>query len=103
VVPSVSGCEKNTLAPLLPGLILVERGVRDLGTDVVSMEALIVSIGAPSLRRLGLEVVRPIPMAEHRLYELLSKQYGDSGLPLQGSRSSARQLRAGGLSSPPLA
>jgi hypothetical protein len=82
---------------------LVERGVRDLGTDVVSMEALIVSIGAPSLRRLGLEVVRPIPMAEHRLYELLSEQYGDSGLPLQGSRSSARQLRAGGLSSPPLA
>lgn len=38
------------------------------------MEALLVSIGAPRLSRLGLPVPDPIPSAELRLYEQLRAQ-----------------------------
>ena len=37
-----------------------------------SVPALLVSIGAPRLRRLGLPVDQPIDQPERRLYELLS-------------------------------
>lgn len=43
-----------------------------------SIPALLVSIGAPRLRRLGLRVPRAIPEPEHRLYELLARQDPDS-------------------------
>jgi hypothetical protein len=62
----------------LPGADLVERGLRDLDREVVSVEALVVSIGAPRLSRLGLPVTQPISMAELRLYRLLSDQCGDA-------------------------
>jgi hypothetical protein len=62
----------------LPGEELVERGVADLARGVESVEALLVSIGAPRLRRLGLAVAEPYASPEHRLYELLSSSYGDA-------------------------
>jgi hypothetical protein len=37
-----------------------------------------VSIGAPRLRQLGLQITDPIPGGEHRLYELLSRTDPDS-------------------------
>lgn len=54
-----------------PGAELVDEGLRDLRAGRESIAALLVSIGAPRLRRAGLEVSRPLPDAEHRLYELL--------------------------------
>jgi hypothetical protein len=57
----------------LPGADLVEVGLRDLRAGVESLPALLVAIGAPRLRRLGLEVGPSIPNPEHRLYALLSR------------------------------
>jgi hypothetical protein len=61
------------VSPELPGADLVRAGIDDLGRGVESVEALLVSIGAPRLSGLGLAVPPPFPHAEHRLYELLSR------------------------------
>lgn len=64
---------------ILPGAELVEAGLRDLARGYESEAALLVLIGAPRLRRLGLSVpdltldVSP----EHRLYERLAAVHGD--------------------------
>lgn len=42
------------------------------------MPALLVSIGAPRLRRLGFPLAKPIPLPELRLYELLHQSDPDS-------------------------
>ena len=55
----------------LPGEELVQTGIRDLERGVESVEALLVSIGAPRLRQIGLRVPDPFPSAELRLYERL--------------------------------
>lgn len=60
----------------LPGDDLVENGIRDLERELESVESLLVSIGAPRLRRLGFAIARPIPMAEQRLYRLLADGHG---------------------------
>jgi hypothetical protein len=62
----------------LPGQELITAGLRDLERGVESVEALLVSIGAPRLTRAGLMVASPIPMPEQRLYRLLREQYGDA-------------------------
>jgi len=62
----------------LPGEESVEKGMRDLERGIESPESLLVSIGAPRLRRLGLEVSRPLDSPEHRLYKLLSAEHGDA-------------------------
>jgi hypothetical protein len=62
----------------LPGRDLIEQGLADLAAGTETAAALLVSIGAPRLRQLGLEVVDPIPGGEHRLYELLSRTDPDS-------------------------
>lgn len=59
--------------PEFPGAELVRTGIDDLGRGIESPEALLVSIGAARLSALGLPVPAPIPHAEHRLYELLSR------------------------------
>jgi hypothetical protein len=61
----------------LPGADLVRSGLADLRRGVESVESLLVSIGAPRLTALGLEVPKPFPQAEHRLYELLSRDDPD--------------------------
>jgi hypothetical protein len=61
----------------LPGAELIRKGVDDLAQGVESAEALLVSIGAPRLARLGIEVGSPLPSPEHRLYELLRAEDAD--------------------------
>jgi hypothetical protein len=62
----------------LPGHDLVQTGLSDLARGVESVEALLVSIGAPRLRRLGLDVPEsPFPSPEHRLYERLRQDDPD--------------------------
>ncbi len=56
----------------LPGADLVEHGLADLAAGLESIEALLVSIGAPRLRALGFPVERPFAEPERRLYERLS-------------------------------
>jgi hypothetical protein len=70
----------TTLADLemLPGAALVQRGVADLGAGRESAEALLVSIGAPRLRSVGIELSASIPSPEHRLYLLLASEKGDA-------------------------
>lgn len=55
----------------LPGGDYVQAGLEDLACGVESVPALLVSIGAPRLRRLGFVIEKPIPSPEHRLYDLL--------------------------------
>src|SRR5213594_1871161 len=63
----------------LPGEDLVEAGIRDLREGRETIEALLVAIGAPRLRRLGVELPDCLPdNPEHRLYDLLSKDDSDS-------------------------
>jgi hypothetical protein len=62
----------------LPGEELVRTGLADLERGVVSVEALLVSIGAPRLARLGFQIESPVRDAELRLYELLSREDSNS-------------------------
>jgi hypothetical protein len=62
----------------LPGADLIRRGVADLHAGHESAEALLVSIGAPRLRSLGLDLSTPVRSPEHRLYELLARERGDA-------------------------
>jgi hypothetical protein len=70
----------TTLSDLetLPGADLVKRGVEDLDVGRESAEALLISIGAPRLRSVGIEVSEPIGSPEHKLYLLLSDEKGDA-------------------------
>lgn len=65
-------------SPGLPGADLVGKGIDDLERGVVSAESLLVSVGAPRLRTLGLPVGRPFDDAEHRLWALLACEEPDS-------------------------
>ena len=63
---------------VLPGGDLIERGLDDHDRGIPSVEALLVSIGAPRLQRLGFHVIDPIPSAERRLYEQLRAEDADA-------------------------
>ena len=57
----------------------MEEGLADLAQGRETTPALLVSIGAPRLRRLGLLVPEAvIPSPEHRLYERLAESDPDS-------------------------
>lgn len=62
----------------LPGSEIVEAGLRDLAEGRYSVPALVVSIGSPRLRLLGIEVPSPVPDAEHALYQLLADDDPDA-------------------------
>jgi len=63
----------------LPGNDLIEMGVEDLRHQRHTIAALLVAIGAPKLRSLGLEIPDNLPSnPEHRLYDLLSDSGSDS-------------------------
>jgi hypothetical protein len=63
----------------LPGNDLIVTGVEDLRHQRQTIPALLVAIGAPKLRSLGLEVPENLPPTpEHRLYDLLSNSDPDS-------------------------
>ncbi len=62
-----------------PGGDLIRDGLRDLAASTETVPALLVSIGAPRLRQLGLPITHEtIPNPEHRLYRLLAEQDSDS-------------------------
>ncbi|HSQ23527.1 MAG TPA: hypothetical protein VLN44_03935 [Pyrinomonadaceae bacterium] len=63
----------------LPCEDLIEAGLKDLREGRESIAALLVAIGAPRLRRLGLNLPAHLPSnPEHRLYDLLAKDDSDS-------------------------
>lgn len=57
----------------LPAADLILTGCDDLARHRETIAALLVSIGATRLRRIGYDVRDPFPNAETRLYELLSR------------------------------
>lgn len=63
----------------LPGEDLIEEGVRDLHAQRETIAGLLVAIGSPRLRRLGIELPDTLPEnPEDRLSELLAKDEPDS-------------------------
>ena len=62
----------------LPGEDLVRRGLSDLDRGRETVDALLVSIGAPRLESLGFHMPRPFDLPEHRLYALLAAEDPDS-------------------------
>jgi len=66
--------EAQNTVESLPGAELIEKGLADLRGGNESAEALLVSIGAPRLRTVGVPVPAPIPSPEHKLYALLAEE-----------------------------
>lgn len=58
----------------LPGGDLIEAGLRDIEKRVETDAALLVSIGEPRLRRLGVVIAVPFSDPEHRLYARLAAE-----------------------------
>jgi len=62
----------------LPGGDVVAEGLRDLAAGRDTVASMLVEIGAPKLRRLGIAVPAPDrPDPEHRLYALLARESPD--------------------------
>ncbi len=63
----------------LPGGDLIRQGLADLERGEETVAALLVSIGAPRLRRAGVPVPSgTLPDPEHRLYLRLAREGSDS-------------------------
>jgi hypothetical protein len=63
----------------LPGADLIEAGLSDLRDGRETVASLLVAIGAPRLRRLGIDVPKTNwKHPEHQLYDLLAKDDSDS-------------------------
>jgi hypothetical protein len=63
----------------LPGGDLIDEGVTDLREGRETIAALLVAVGSPRLRRLGIELPDTLPeFPEHLLYDLLAKDGPDS-------------------------
>ena len=62
----------------LPGRDLIDQGLADLAAGAETVASLLVSIGAPRLRQLGVAVPDTFSSSEHRLYALLSTSDSDS-------------------------
>jgi hypothetical protein len=62
----------------LPGGDLIAAGLDDLRRGAETVPSLLVSVGAPRLRRLGHIVPAVVPDPEHRLYALLALHDSDS-------------------------
>lgn len=71
--------EPQFMIAALPGADLIEAGVRDLREGRETIAALIVAVGAPRLRHVGVELPDQLPNnPEHRLYAFLAKGGSDS-------------------------
>lgn len=62
----------------LPGAELVTQGLADLARGAETIPALLVSIGAPRLAALGIDVPAALPSPEHGLYRVLERQDADA-------------------------
>jgi hypothetical protein len=61
------------VAEVLPGEELIAAGLRDLAAGRETVAALLVAVGAPRLRALGIDVPATLPPEpEHRLYAQLA-------------------------------
>ena len=78
--PFAEGASYNRAVPgdAIPGEGLVRQGLADLRAGRETEAALLVSIGAPRLRRLGFDVASPLPDPEHRLYEHIARSGSDA-------------------------
>ncbi len=56
---------------------MIHKGIEDLADGKESLYALLVSIGAPRLRRAGLRIPPAVPDADHKLYLQLAREFGD--------------------------
>jgi len=65
------------ISDALPGADLIRKGLHDLEAGVESVEALLVLVGAPRLRRLGFDVADTPYFPEDRLYAELAQLHGD--------------------------
>lgn len=65
-------------ARALPGAEIVQQGLDDLANGHLTINSLLVSLGAPRLRRVGFDLPQTFPDAEHRLYQLLAEESGDA-------------------------
>jgi len=75
----IEGCYNATRMSALPANELIEAGIRDLREQRETVAALLVSIGAPKLRSLGMNIPDPLPTnPEHRLYDLLANDNPDA-------------------------
>lgn len=68
----------NAAPQSLPAADLIAQGLADLEAQRESVEALLVSIGAPRLRSLGYELNSPFDSPEHRLYLRLAREKGNA-------------------------
>ncbi|HEY0139253.1 MAG TPA: hypothetical protein VGF48_00075 [Thermoanaerobaculia bacterium] len=66
------------ISDALPGADLIREGLRDLEQGVESVPALLVLVGAPRLRSLGLDVPDTPDFPEDRLYAALAVEHGDA-------------------------
>ena len=63
----------------LPANDLISTGILDLRQERETVAALLVAIGAPKLRKLGVSLPATLPLnPEHRLYDLLASKGTDS-------------------------
>lgn len=63
----------------LPGADLIDAGLQDLRAGRETVAGLLVAIGEPRLRSIGIDVPEKLPdNPEHRLYQLLAKDDSDS-------------------------
>lgn len=63
----------------LPGEEFINDGLADLKEGRETISALLVAIGAPRLKQLGIDVpAHDIKKPEHRLYRKLAESDGDS-------------------------
>ena len=62
----------------LPGAEFMNEGLRDLGANRETVASLLVAIGGPRLRTLGIAVPATANLPEHRLYALLAQDDSDS-------------------------
>jgi hypothetical protein len=64
----------------LPGADLVQQGLTDLAARTTSEHALLVLVGEPRLRALGISIPKGRPVVqgpvEHALYDHLEQEYG---------------------------
>jgi hypothetical protein len=67
------------MSVVLPGEDIIEAGLQDLHAGRETAAALLVAIGSPRLRRLGLDLPQQLPPnPEHRLYDMLAQDDQDS-------------------------
>ena len=65
------------ISDALPGADLIRQGLQDLEAGVESVPAMLVLVGAPRLRELGIAVEDSPFFPEDRLYDLLAAIHGD--------------------------